>query len=877
MARGLLVAALAAMTLAAVAAPATASPRIEPGVSHSLAQWRAQRYAQVAYGLRIAIADAADRLEGELEVGLTLRGDPVDIVLDWRPPTGGELRELVINGTAVARPRIAREHVVIPARHTRRGENTVALRFSVPIATAGTAVTRYEDREDGAAYVYSLFVPSDASTVFPCFDQPDLKARFTFALDTPARWTAVSNAPAIGVAAREGRKRTEFRATEPISTYLFAFAAGPFATLEDGDGEGGLLKPEARVYVRASRLERAQRELTEVFHLHRQGLEFFAEWFGFPFPFPKHDLVLVPEFPYGGMEHAGATFLREESILFPAAPSGTDRLRRAQLIFHETSHQWFGDLVTMRWFDDLWLKEGFANFMAAKATEAILPESGAWTAFQQLKTTAYRTDATRGTTPISRPLANLSAAKSQYGSIVYGKAPAVLRQAEFYIGADAFRRAVQALVHERAYGVADWSDVVRALENASGRKLARWAESWVNRRGMPTVRLDWRTGADGRTDRFALTQSDALGGGTVWPMRVEIALIRDGGRIERLPVALEGRRAEVVALVGETAPRFVFANHGDYGYGRFPLDPTSRAAALASIGAVPDASLRALLLDALWEEVRDARLAPLDYVRVALERIPTEADEIAVASLLGRTQHAVRTYLDAAQRDAIAPRVERVLAEGMRNAPTAGLRIQHFRAYAAVASTGEGLHTLKRLLAGEEVLPEVPLRSRDRFRIVERLLAIDDADGPRLLAVQAAAEPGDDARRYAFAAGAAQGDPATKARYFAAFLDDPQLAESWIEAGVGPFNAVEQAALTAPYLDRALALLPRLKRERKIFFVNNWLAAFLGGQTDPGSAAAVTRFLQGAKIDRDLRLKVLEVADELERTVAIRRRFAGAV
>jgi aminopeptidase N len=870
MARGLLVAALAAMT---AAAPATAAPPLEPGVSRSLAERRAKHYSNVGYRLQIAITDAADALEGELELRVTVRGAPADVVLDWRPPPGGTVRDVAVNGKPIDRPRTVREHLVIPARAVRRGENAIALRFGAPIATAGTAVTRYEDREDGAAYVYSLLVPAEASTVFPCFDQPDLKARFALVLETPARWEAVSNAPAIGADVRAGRKRTEFRATEPISTYLFAFAAGPFAVIEDGDGEGGLLKPESRLYVRASRLERARREAHEVFGLHRRGLEFFAEWFGFSFPFPKHDLVLVPEFPYGGMEHAGATFLREEAVLFPTAPSGTDRLRRAQLLFHETSHQWFGDLVTMRWFDDLWLKEGFANFMAAKATEALLPEMSAWTAFQQLKATAYRTDATRGTTPISRPLPNLSAAKSQYGSIVYGKAPAVLRQAEFYLGADAFRRAVQALVHERAYGVADWNEVVRAFERASGRDLAGWADAWVKRRGMPTVRADWRAGPDGRIARFALTQADALRGGTVWPMRVELALAWDGAAPETLAVELDGGRVEIAALVGRPAPRFVFANHGDFGYGRFPLDDASRAAVLAEVGAVGDAGLRALLLDALWDEVRDARLAPVDYIGVALERIPAERDEVLVASLLARTQHALRTYLSDAQRTALAPRIERVLADGMHGAPGAGLRIQHFRAYAAVAATDEGRRTLKALMAGKETLPDVPLRARDRFRIVERLLAVGDADGAGLLAAESAADRSDDARRYAFAAGAAAGHAATKAHYFASFLDGPALAESWVEAALGPFNAVEQAALTAPYLGRALAALPRLKRERKIFFVNHWLAAFLGGQTAPESAATVARFLERAKLDGDLRLKVLEAADDLERTVRIRARF----
>ena len=856
---------------------AGAAPRLEPGVPLALAEWRAQRYSRVRYDLRLLIDHSADALEGALALRVTLRGGPADVVLDWRPPPGAALAEVTMNGRSVGRPRAAREHLVVPARHARPGENSMTLRFRVPIATAGTAVTRYEDREDGARYVYSLLVPSDASSVFPCFDQPDLKARFTLELETPAEWEAVSNGPVNGVATGAGRKRTGFRATEPISTYLFAFAAGPFAVLEDGGGAGGRPEPETRLYARASQLARARIEAGALLRLHRQGLEFLAQWFGFPFPFPKHDLVLVPEFPYAGMEHAGATFLREEAVLFPGAPSGIDRLRRAQLVFHETAHQWFGNLVTMRWFDDLWLKEGFASFMAAKASEALLPGTNAWTAFRQLKTAAYRTDATRGTTPISRRLANLSAAKSRYGSIVYGKAPAVLRQAEFYLGAKAFRRGVQALVREFAYGTADCSDIVRSLQRAAGRRLDDWARAWFGRRGMPTVRVDWRAGSDGRIERFTLVQSDALRGGTVWPMRLELALAYGADRIETLPIEVSDRRTRVPALVGRPAPRFVFANHGDYGYGRFPLDATSRAAVLADLGKLSDESLRALLLDALWDEVRDGRLAPLDYLGVALERLPAERDEIELASLLERAERAVRAYLGDTQRDAVVSRLERVLAGAMRDAPTAGLRILHFRAYAAIAATAKGRSTLKRLLAGDAALAGVPLRARDRFRIVERLLVLGDPDGARLLAAESAADRSDDARRYAFAAGAAQGDAATKARYFSAFVEDPAIPESWVEAALAPFNAVEHAALTAPYLGRALAALPRLERRRRIFFVNHWLGAFLGGQTAPASAAAVTRFLGRAKLGRDLRLKVLEAADELERTVRIRRSFAREV
>src|SRR6185369_12252129 len=269
---------------------------------------------------------------------------------------------------------------VVPAKSLKVGANVVTLDFESPVAVSGSAVTRYKDREDGTEYLYTLLVPADASTLFPCFDQPDLNARFSLELDLPAHWKAVSNSPVE----RQTDNKVKFAQTEPISTYLFAFAAGPFETLRsEGDA--------VRLFVRRSRLAAAKTHAGEVLRLNRAATAYFERYFARAFPFAKYDLVLLPEFPYGGMEHAGATFLNEERVLFPAPPSATDYLRRAQLIFHETSHQWFGDLVTMRWFDDLWLKEGFANFMAAKAIEALLPQFDAWTAFHALKTSAART------------------------------------------------------------------------------------------------------------------------------------------------------------------------------------------------------------------------------------------------------------------------------------------------------------------------------------------------------------------------------------------------------------------------------------------------------------------------------------------------------
>lgn len=848
-------AALLLVLLAAGISPAAAQspPPLEPGVSQELARWRARHYRDPRYALQLRLdehgASAAGRLA--LRVALARR---VALVLDWR---GAPVRGVRVNGKP-ARARHAQEHLVIPRAALQRGENRVELEFSAPVAPAGSALTRYRDREDGASYVYSLFVPADASSAFPCFDQPDLKARFTLDLALPAGWRAVSNAPAL----EDSPGRARFAETPPISTYLFAFAAGPFELVT--------LPGEAvRLFARRSQRERALEHAPEILRLNRAALRYFARTFARPYPFGKYDLVLIPELAYGGMEHAGATFLNEQAVLFPFVPSGPDLLRRAQLIFHEASHQWFGNLVTMRWFDDLWLKEGFANYMAARAAAAILPELEPWSAFHALKTGATRTDATAGTTPLRQPLANLSAAKSAYGAIVYAKAPALLRQAEFYLGEAAFRRALRDFLRRHAWGAADWSDLVRAFERASRRELKGWADAWVLRRGLPEISLRWRAG------RLQLSQRDALGAGGLWPQKLVVAAAGEDGQIRTSETRLEARSVRVVGPAAHPAARWLYANAGDFGYGRFLLDAQSRAALLAEPRALPDGLLRAQLIEALWEGVRDAELAPGAFLEFALALAPEEADDVILAGLLARVEAAFRRYLTDAQRAALAPRLERTLLDALLAEAPPSRRILLWRSYAALAWSDAALANLKQMLDGSLAIPGVALRVRDRFELITRLVLRGDPDGARLLAQHAAAERGDDARRYAFAAAAALPDAEAKRRLLQRFAEDDGLPEGWIEAALAPFNAPEHADYTRPLLAAALERLPELKRTRKIFFVEHWVGAFLAGQTDARALDDVRRLLDTA-LDADLRLKVLEAADVLERTVRIRARHAGA-
>jgi aminopeptidase N len=852
-----------------VANAAAAVPGLEPGVSHELATWRARQYRDIRYSLALLLVPGASTLQGTARIEVTLPKRVPDLVLDWRPSPASKLSRVRVNGKA-AQARLDSEHLIIPAKLLRTGKNRLTFSFESPIATSGSAVTRYLDREDRAEYVYTLFVPSDASTAFPCLDQPDLKARFKLELLLPRAWTAISNAPVARMEdAGNSVRRIRFKETRPISTYTFAFAAGPFAEI--------LAAPRGtRLFVRKSQLARARQEAPEVLRLNREAVRWFERYFDSRFPFPKYDLVLIPELAYAGMEHAGATFLREDVVLFPSAPNELDVLSRAQILFHEASHQWFGDSVTMRWFDDLWLKEGFANFMAAKAAESLLPNQSVWNAFHALKTAAYRTDVTQGSTPIYRPLPNLSGAKSSYGNIVYGKAPAVLRQAEFYIGEPAFRAAIRQFLKRHAYASADWSDLVRALRRASRRDLRGWADAWVKSRGMPEVRLSWDTDREGQPRNVVLEQRDALREGRTWPMKVTVFALPEAGLPRSTDVELSGERTPVPELDGMPVIEIAFPNFGDYGYGRFLLDQASREAVLARPELVQGTLFRALVFGSLWESVRDAELAPLAYLDFVIRVAPVERDPVTLASLLQRAQTAFLHFASDGQRDAAAPRFEQFLAEGMLHADTPSRRITFLRAFLASAWSENGRSQLKGLISASLDIPGVKLSSRDRFRAIARLLALGEPDAQKLLAAQIAADASADGRRYAFAAAAAERRAEVKDAYFKRFFNDAGLAESWIEAALAPFNAVEHADLTQPFLDLALAALPELKKKRKIFFVQDWLSAFVGGQVDVQALEQVESYARQPDLDPDLKLQLLEAMDGLARTVKIRARFAPA-
>jgi aminopeptidase N len=845
---------------------AAALAQAPEGIPRDLARQRAAQISDVRYSLNFDLRPHAPETTGHEELKFRL-AQAVTVLLDFRE---GKIAKVAINGTETA-AKVENGHISLPQELLRAGENTVAIDFTAPIAPAGKAITRFEDKDDGSEYIYTLFVPMDASMAFPCFDQPDLKARFTLTVNTPLEWMVIANSPVKGIEFLGGLQIFTFAETKPISTYLFAFAAGPFKKVHDVPGLPGL-------YVRQSKLKRAQEEAPEVQQITADGTNYLSKYFAQPFPFPKYDLVMLPGFAYGGMEHAGATFLREESILFRTAPTHSDHLNRDILLLHELTHQWFGDLVTMRWFDDLWLKEGFAQYMAYHALADLKPKENVWKRFYQaIKPAAYGIDSTPGTTPIYQDIPNLKDAKSAYGAIVYSKAPGVLKQLAFVLGEDHFRDGLRGYLKEHAYANAEWSDLVGALERVSNQKLGPWANAYIRRRGMPQVDVaSYNCDHSNKIQALALRQRDALGEGGLWPISMQLLLGYSHRPPARVPVQLNSGNMDVGHEVrGNTCPDYIFANDQDYAYGRFLLDERSRKAVMANLPNVADVFERTLLWGSLWDSVREAELDPSEYIELALKVLPTEKDEALAQSIIGRMTTALHRYVNAEVRAQLVHRAEALAYDQMIHAPEPDMRIIWFRGLRGVAETTEGRAHIKDLLSGKLMVPGVELRPLDRWNMVTGLIALGDPESDALLAEEGKHDPSGDGRKYAYVAAAARPDPAAKKQYFDGYLHDASRPEDWVEQSLGPFNYWNQSQLTLPYLRQALVALPQVKRERKIFFVLGWLGAFIGGQQSAEARDQVTEFLRVGDLDKDLKLKVLEVNDELERTVKIRAKFGG--
>ena len=819
----------------------------EPGVSLALATERAQSIEALRYDLAFAIPVAPTApITGKAVIRFNAKDVTRPLVLDFSPGA-----DHISSISVAGRPshfRLVKDHIIIPSSELASEDNAVEISFRAGDAS----LNRSPD------FMYTLFVPARAHLAFPCFDQPNLKARFALELTIPENWEAVSNAEETFREQLGDRVRTRYAETQPIPTYLFAFAAGRFQ-VETTERNGRWY----RMLHRETDAKKVERNKKAVFDLHASSLEWLEKYTGIPYRFGKFDFVLIPSFQFSGMEHPGAIYYNSSSILLDESATENQMLNRASVIAHETSHMWFGDLVTMQWFNDVWMKEVFANFMAAKIVNPSFPKVNHDLRFLVANyPAAYAVDRTAGTHPVRQELENLDEAGSLYGAIIYQKAPIVMRQLERLIGADRLQSGLRSYLKQFQFGNATWLDLVRILNEHSDVDMTAWSRAWVEEAGRPSI----QTVIDG--PRLAFIQSDPQRGRSLrWTERMEV-LIGTSKGITSIPVELQNERTEIAIPAGSAPPQFVLPTGGGLAYGDFILDDNSRAFLLRHLPELTDPLVRGAAWVTLWEEMLGRRVQPSDFLSVALGALELENTEQNVQLVLGYVDNVFWRFLSADVRREIAPKLESVLRTGIDRAASSTMKSTYFSAFRSTVTTTSGIVFLERIWRREQKIRGLVLSEPDEAAMALDLAVRSVPSAAAILEEQHNRLTNPDRKaRFEFVRPALSERQEMRDEWFAKLSDvQNRRREPWVIEGLRYLHHPLRAAPSEKHLRASLDLLREIQRTGDIFFPKNWMDATLGGHNTRTAADTVQAFLNAQK-DYPIRLRriILQSADELFR------------
>ena len=751
-------------------------------------------------------------------------------------------------------------------------------------SNTGEGLHRFVDPVDGEVYLYSQFETADAKRMFACFDQPDLKATFDVTVTAPAHWQVISNGATTSIEDRDGARVHTFATTAPMSTYLVALIAGPYARWDDvyADEHGEI---PLGLFCRASLspFMDAERLFTET----KQGFDFYHCNFGVPYAFGKYDQLFVPEFNAGAMENAGAvTFL--EDYVFRSKVTRASYERRAETLLHEMAHMWFGDLVTMRWWDDLWLNESFATFASVLCQADATEYSEAWTTFANVeKSWAYRQDQLPSTHPIAADIPDLHAVEVNFDGITYAKGASVLKQLVAYVGLDHFLAGLRDYFAAHAFSNATFDDLLGALERASGRDLSDWGRQWLKTTGLNTLRADFDVDADGRFTRFAITQGGAApGAGETRVHRLAVGIYDDQDgtdklvRVHREEFDVFGPVTEVPALHGVPRGKLVLVNDDDLTYCSMRLDPESLKLATERIADIAEPLPRTLVWSAAWEMTRDAELKARDFIALVSRGVGAETEVGVAQRLLMQAQTALNSYSEPhwAAEHGWPAFTDRLLELARAADPGSDHQLAYINALCTSVLSAHHLVLLADLLDGDPAecgLAGLEIDTDLRWRIITALAAGGriDADGPQtpFIDAEVVRDPTAAGKRHAAAASAARPQADVKHRAWREVTEDDTLPNSTTRAIVTGFAQPGQAAVLAPYAKSYFEAIAQVW-ERRSSEVAQTVVVGLYPSWDVSAAGleAADWFLGGLHVPPALRRLVLEGRAGVERALKAR-------
>ncbi|PBC82421.1 MULTISPECIES: aminopeptidase N [unclassified Streptomyces] len=753
-------------------------------------------------------------------------------------------------------------------------ENTLVVDARCAYSRSGEGMHRFVDPEDGEVYLYTQYEPADARRVFANFEQPDLKAPFTFEVTAPEGWQVLSNGARDGEA-EGGRHR--FATTEPISTYITAVVAGPYhyvcdvyrRTFEDGTELevplGALCRKGLAKHFDAD----------DIFTVTKQGLDFFHDHFDFPYPFGKYDQAFVPEYNLGAMENPGCVTFREEFI-FRGKVTEASYERRANVILHEMAHMWFGDLVTMQWWDDLWLKESYADFMGAFAQVGATRFADGWITFaNRRKSWAYHADQLPSTHPVTADIRDLEDAKLNFDGITYAKGAAVLKQLVAYVGQDAFLEGARRYFKRHAYGNTRLGDLLAVLEETSGRDLASWSRSWLETAGVNSLTPQVTYDAQDRITELSILQEAAPSHPQLRVHRVAVGLYRrqdaDAAlvRYARAEVDVDGPRTAVPALAGVERPELVLVNDEDLTYAKVRFDEGSLATLRARLGDLADPMARAVCWAALWGLTRDGLMPARDYLDLVRRFAGRETGIGVLQSLHGQAQTALELYSAPDRREQAARELAEAALHELRLAePGSGHQLAWARHFIALAAAPADLQLLQGLLDGTAKVDGLDVDQELRWTILEPLAAHGVAD-ESVINAELARDNTASGKRHQVRCLAARPSAEVKAGAWEQAVESDVLSNALVEATNAGFAQFGQRELLVPYRPRYFAAIERVWRERSIEIGMEVVRAlFPAWLVEQDTLDAADGWLEGhPQAAPALRRLVLEKRDDLARAL----------
>ncbi len=805
----------------------------EEGISLELAQLRKQEIKELKYGLSFSIPEQKqEAVKGEARISFLLQR-PQEIILDFRE-SADKIKEVSVNGKP-SEYTFLNEHLVLPEASTIEGKNEVHICF-----TAGDqSLNRNEE------YLYTLLVPDRARTVFPCFEQPNLKAEFTLQLEVPAEWEAVSNSSIASEKNIDGRKHIEFLPTEPLSTYLFSFVAGKLKKVEYADGERILT-----AYHRETDAKKVA-QLDIIFQQVAASLHWLEDYTDIPYPFAKYSFIILPGFQYGGMEHTGATLYNDTRMFLSEHPTLDEELARAKLIAHETAHMWFGDYVTMDWFNDVWTKEVFANYFAACITEPLFPNVNHSLNWMKTYTSAsLAEDRTPGSNSIRQPLDNLRNAGLIYGNIIYNKAPVMMQKLVEIMGEEAYQEGIREYLKTYAYGNATWDDLIAILDARSEEDLASFSDVWVNQKGMPHISFTNRCG------QLEIRQRDPLNRGLLWPQSFQITF-QGAEESTSMEVNLTNETYAITVPLGTQA---ILPNTDGRGYGLFIPDEESREWMLAHWQETSDDTARQSLLMLLYENYQHRLISDKEWMEALMNGLKNEKNALIASTLCG--------YLGAPLSQLGQASWEEEIWEWSDKHPLASCRLQLIRCLISNARAPKSIDKLYQLWK-EQSHPM--LNERDYMTLAYELALHCPERYENLRNTQRERITNPDRRRqFDFIVQAVTPDTLQMDAFFQSLMKaENRRIEPWTASALAYLNHPLRQSYAVKYIHPGLEVLEEVQRTGDIFFPKNWASALLRNHKSKEAYQEVQAFFEAHPgYSPLLKNKILQAAWPLYRDAA---------